>query len=491
MGSDDFVTFTPYRSTVDGVPVYWTDATTAQPTIALIFRVGLVDEQFGQRGVTHLVEHLALNDLRGALYSFNGRVASTTTVFTASGNAEDLVEFVRDLCRNLRNLPLQRIRHEIQVLATEAQKRPQVLDAQLLSIHCGYTQYGWMAMPELGLSKLSESDVAAWAAAMFTRDNLAVWIAGPLPKLLAFELPSGARVPVPEPIRIESLRPPVFVTRELGGVLLSALTEWSLPLRVGVLACQHRLHERLRFGEGLSYATLGDVHVLTKRTGHMVLGSDCVPMAAGQTTAALLEIVSAVAADGHRREDLQQGIAATRRAFSTDRAAPAILDQWANQELAGFEPETVGVMLDRMEATDGVAVAAAVTRALNDAVLVIPGGCEPKDQRFRQYLGPTVARLQGRTFHKQRRALLNFGPQVNYIAINQDGVTHVNEQGKSTTVLFNRCAGILKFEEGRRLLLGEDSQVLEFIPKEWPYGLEIGNLLDAAVPDERIIWCRS
>src|SRR6476620_3926655 len=103
MGNDDFLTFTPHRSLVDGVPVYWTDATTAPPTIALIFRVGFVYEAFGHRGVTHLVEHLALNGLRGAPYSFNGYVTSTTTVFTASGNAEDVVAFVRDLCRNLRN----------------------------------------------------------------------------------------------------------------------------------------------------------------------------------------------------------------------------------------------------------------------------------------------------------------------------------------------------------------------------------------------------
>ena len=491
MGSDDFVTFTPHRSLVDGVPVYWTDATTVQPTIALVFRVGLVDERFGQRGVTHLVEHLALNDLRGAPYVFNGRVAMSTTLFTASGNADDLVAFVRDLCRNLRSLPLRRIRQEAQVLATEAQKRPQVLESQLLSIHCGYTPYGWMAMPELGLSKLSEADVAAWAATMFTRDNLAVWIAGSSPESLTFDLPSGARVPVPEPIRIESLQLPVFVTRQFGGVALSALTEWSLPLKVGVLACQYRLHERLRFHEGLSYATVGDVNALTRQTGHMILGSDCVNSAADRTAVALLETVSAVAAEGHKSEDLCQAIGATRRAFSTDRAIPAILDQWVYQELAGFEPGTVGAMLDRIEATEPRAVAEAVTRVLDQAVLVIPVGCEPPDRRFRPYAGPTAPVLRGRTFHKQRRGFLNFGPQVNYIAVSQDGVTHVNEQGKPTTVFFDRCAGMLKFEEGKRLILGEDSQVLEFIPKEWPDGLEIGNLLDAAVPDERIIWCRA
>jgi zinc protease len=68
MGSDDLLTFTPHRSVVDGVPVYSHDASTALPSIALIFRVGFVDERFGQRGITHLVEHLALHNLRGASY---------------------------------------------------------------------------------------------------------------------------------------------------------------------------------------------------------------------------------------------------------------------------------------------------------------------------------------------------------------------------------------------------------------------------------------
>jgi hypothetical protein len=77
---------------------------------------------------------------------------------------------------------------------------------------------------------------------------------------------------------------------------------------------------------------------------------------------------------------------------------------------------------------------------------------------------------------------------VDYIAINQDGVTHVNEKGMATTVYFSRCAGMLKFEN-KRLLLGEDSQTIEFVATEWPDGNEIGNLMDASVPDEQIIWC--
>jgi hypothetical protein len=240
-------------------------------------------------------------------------------------------------------------------------------------------------------------------------------------------------------------------------------------LKVGALACRHRLHERLRFGEGLSYATVGDVDRLT--------------------TVALLETVSAIAADGHRPDDLRQAIATTRRAISSNLSVLEILTQWAYDELAGLEHATVGAMLDRIEAIEARDVAAAVARVISAAVLVVPCGCEPSDQRFRPYVGPTADVLRGRTFHKQRQTLLSFGPRVNYIAINQDGVTLVDGQGQPTTVYFNRCVGMLKFGDGERHLLGQDAQTIQFIRDEWPDRHEIGTLLDAAVPDEHIIWC--
>jgi hypothetical protein len=48
---------------------------------------------------------------------------------------------------------------------------------------------------------------------------------------------------------------------------------------------------------------------------------------------------------------------------------------------------------------------------------------------------------------------------------------------------------MLKFGDGERHLLGQDAQTIQFIRDEWPDGHEIGTLLDAAVPDEHIIWC--
>jgi len=161
----------PDRTLVDGGPVYWSSHV-GQPTIALLFRVGRVDEPFAQLGVSHAVEHLALNALRGAPYSFNGQVTSTTTMCTASGTAGELEAFARALCSSLPDLHVDKLRRERTVLATEAQARPRALASHLLSLHCGHTAHGRGTLPEFGLMRLRPADVAAWAAARFTRRNL-------------------------------------------------------------------------------------------------------------------------------------------------------------------------------------------------------------------------------------------------------------------------------------------------------------------------------
>ena len=73
--------------------------------------------------------------------------------------------------------------------------------------------------------------------------------------------------------------------------------------------------------------------------------------------------------------------------------------------------------------------------------------------------------------------------------IGVDGLSHVNTAGECTTLYFERCAGLLKYRDDRRVLLGEDGQSIDFNPTEWADGPEIGSRLDAAVPDDRIIRC--
>jgi hypothetical protein len=491
MTPEELLAFVPHRSVVDGVPVYASGFSTGPQTLALVFRVGVVDETLGRRGVTHLVEHLALQGLRGAPYPFNGMVRRAITVFAASGSPDELVAFATAVCHGLRNLPLDRLRQEVQVLTTESQRRAVPVADQMLSMHCGYARYGCTAMPELGLARLREADVASWAAATFTRENAAIWIMGSVPEGLAVNLPAGDRLEIPEPTQIASLGRSVWVPGPPGRVVLSALTDWSLALTAGAQACQHRLMDQLRFEKGISYAPVADVDRLTARIGHWIAASDCVATAADQATETILDIVSKIAGEGPHESDLAPGLAAARRFYSVPESIPTVLDQWTCGELCGSENKPMADVLHEVEALDTRAVAAAMTRVLDDSVLVVPQGCSPRVPGFHRYVRQSAAVVRGRTFWKQRRPLLRFGAPMNdtnYVAINKDAISLVNDNGEVTTLYFNSCAGLLKHPEGRRLLLGDDGVRLEFVPSEWPDGAEIASLLDAAMPDDRTIW---
>jgi zinc protease len=489
MTPEEVLTFTPRRTLIDEVPVYSCDVPTLPPTIGIVFRVGAVDESLGYRGVTHLVEHLALRDLRTAQYSFNAGVSPLRTTFTASGTTDDLAAFARGLCENLRNLPLGELRRERQVLGTESVGRRPTLAGHLMAIHCGHTPYGLMNMPEFGLARVSSDDVAAWAASRFTRDNVAVWVAGPVPDHLAFDLPRGTRVQTPEPAVVPAVTHPVHVPADIGGVALSAVTDWSLALEVAAVVCQARLTERLRFKEGISYHTVGTLNRYTSRTGHLMIVSDCVNGAAEQASQLLMEIVDGVAAHGHFEAETHRLLENTRRGCATLERLLAILDEWAFSEVTSVEPRTLAETMRAIAAIEACEVAQTMTRALERAVLVLPSDCAPPGQRFRPRVRETQRGVGGQTFWKERGALFSFGNRGGpSITIGADGVSHVNATGECTTVYFERCAGLLKYSEDRRVLLGEDGESIEFVATEWPDGREIAFRVDAAVPDDRIIW---
>src|SRR5215469_1023455 len=89
---------------IDGVPVFWSDV--GGPVSAgLLFRVGWSDEALSGRGLTHLVEHLALTHLGvDTPYVRNGFTEPATTRFVMSGTPEQAVEFLHGVCRALTDL---------------------------------------------------------------------------------------------------------------------------------------------------------------------------------------------------------------------------------------------------------------------------------------------------------------------------------------------------------------------------------------------------
>jgi predicted Zn-dependent peptidase len=468
-------------------PYIWSSHA-GQPTITFIFRVGQVDELFAHRGVSHAVEHLALNALHGAPYTFNGQVSSTTTVFTASGSPSELALFARALCNSLRNLQVDRLRRELSVLATEAQARPRSLRNHLVSLQCGYTPHGRGALPEFGLNRLRELDVAAWATTMFTRNNLTVWIAGEPPQQLAFDLPEGDRMPIPEAVLLPTMRMASCVTDSLNGVALSAVRPRALALQAIALALGERLRDRLRFREGISYTAIGNYEPLTTRTGHLLVMADCVAARAGEVVNVLVDILTDIATTGSIVEDLRPVLDGARRMYASPESLLPLLHGWAFGELLGDQPAPMASILREMARIDPDTIASTLSEALKEAMLVVPNGCSSTSAMFPLQRREPDRPVEGRRFRHRISGIFSLTPSRNCIVLGDAGVSRIDDHGKATTVLFAACAGLLKLSNGRRLLLGEDLQQLEIAPEDWRDGTDLVGSLDAAVPDDRIVW---
>ena len=82
------------RAEIAGVPAFVVPDGPRVPVVGLTFRVGRADETAATSGLSHLVEHLALPATTATPFDFNGTVDTLFTSLFASGDLDDLRDFV-------------------------------------------------------------------------------------------------------------------------------------------------------------------------------------------------------------------------------------------------------------------------------------------------------------------------------------------------------------------------------------------------------------
>ena len=105
-------------TTVNGIPVLWTDGP-APYTAALVVRAGAQDETLRTTGVGHLVEHLVMTGQPRTTLDVNASVDDVVTVFHATGDRDEVTEWLALVCDAVHDLPLDRIALETKVLEAE------------------------------------------------------------------------------------------------------------------------------------------------------------------------------------------------------------------------------------------------------------------------------------------------------------------------------------------------------------------------------------
>jgi hypothetical protein len=437
------------RESRDGLPVLWSPV--AGPAMAsLIFRAGFADETLATRGVTHLVEHLALFPLGRRAYEYNGRVEDAYTLFWARGTEDEVLGFLREVTASLAALPLDRLETEKRILLTEAAGRPMSdVESRLLALRFGPHGYGLATESELGLTWLGGDAVARWARERFTRGNAALWLSFAPPAELDLALPPGDRFPPPPAEPIPGLALPATIESGTGGVVLGGVGARSPELTVGLGAAVERTRESLRRDAGLSYDAWGSYLALDADAAHVSLGADCRDPEAPVVRDGLLRALHAIGEEGPTAAELELLEDLFLRGFLEPDRGLAWLDHQAREALLGGEPMEPAELAERRRAVTAQGAAEALRPVLDSLLVIVPVGT-PARNGDRPYASGVEEEVRGKRYSPTPR-WSEWGERTT-VVVGDAGVTLAGADGDAVTVHYDDCLAAIP-SLGRTLTL--------------------------------------
>jgi predicted Zn-dependent peptidase len=480
------------RAEIDNVPVIWADVP-GTFTAALIFRVGMADEVLASRGITHIVEHLAMHEVGEPPIEHNAFVDTSRTTFFASGSRDQVVAFMNRLCAVLSDLPLDRVATEREILIKEAEDSGGPI-GELLNVRYGACGHGLAGCRDFGLGWLDEHHVGRWAARWFTHGNAALVCTGPPPEALRLTLPGGERN-APARARPAPAELPAITPFEPGGVALGVAGSWSVDLAVSFRVLERRLRRRVRHDLGLSYHVESTADRLDEETWHRALFADCRDEKQDQLRDEVLDVVNTLAEQGPSAEELAHEREVANEMITDPAGAIGWLDSLALDELHGTDPVGPQEMLDQVEQVTTESARAALRDALRDAIVLVPEEIVHDEEGTAiGALGETPLRchevqplpaVSGRVL-KPTLASRAFGLRGATMTLAEVGLTLAFKDTEPTTVHFDRCAALATWENGDRLLVGEDGLSIPIRPSHWKSGEEVVRLLERQVAADRI-----
>ncbi|MCL2581821.1 MAG: hypothetical protein FWE35_05125 [Streptosporangiales bacterium] len=472
---------------IDGVPAFWQ----AEPggasrpgtyTAGLVFRTGMADETLATRGVTHLLEHLALYPLHvDAARHVNGQTGQLTTTFLTRGDAGEVAGFFKALCASLRNLPGDRIEKEKQVLRIEASERDSSILQPLLRHRYGAEGYGLAGFPELGLGAVDASGLEAWAARGFTRGNAALWITGGAPPAgLRLDLPDGERSPAPDaPVTIRST--PAYFNTNVAGPAFHGLVERSTAATVYATVLSGILTDELRYKQALTYTPEVSYTVRDGRYAHILAMAAGTRESVSVLTAEFLRILSRLRdqpADADKVREVTERLAA--QWDNPDPAAAASLVRRAAQnELLGYqsrEPEERRRELAALSPGDLHRVA---EEAFANGAFALP-------RRQKSFIAglPHIPWTRAEPVTGRDVPSADAPFVAIRLIVGAEGVS-VRQGTQSLTVRFADCAALMVRPDGARRLIGLDALEVPVEPTMWRLKPDEISRIDAAVPRDR------
>jgi len=471
----------PERTTVDGVPVFWVNVPGPLRAM-LMFRIGVIDETLPTRGITHLVEHLAMfvpTQTAATVNRMNARVELHRTRFMAAGSVDEIATFLGDLTSNLAALPLDRLEDEKKILRTEAANKTHGSAKNIWNFRFGARGPGVADYEEFGLRWLGHQPVADWAAANFTAGNAVLWLSGPPPLALRLNLPSGPRRVLP-PVEPLDFATPAIYQQGDRWVVLSMLGSRGIALAVGARVLDGRIRDRLRNQQALAYAANANYERLDARIAEVTAFADSLGHNAREAAEAMATVTRALAEDGPKSEELATALAERRRASEDPDSALGRLEVEAIEELDGLEPKTAEELDAEAEALTPTLVSEAFRSAIATSYLAVPINVEMSLAGFTPVPAGNGNRIKGTEMSAPPEA-----GHADLIDYSEVGISVTSPDQTVTGMKWEEVAVGLRWNDGRRTLIGSDGMGINVYPAKWRRPEPLVRQIEASVPADR------
>jgi hypothetical protein len=447
-------------SKLDGVTVLRADSMTGQCAAALMFRVGRFDETLPSAGITHLAEHLVYSGVPLPSYPFNASVDGRFTTFVMnSPDSTDVEGFVATVCQGLVDDRSALLEREARVLRTEAASRgPAGAVGACVVERYGATGPGLVGYEEYGLLKPDWAHIEDWRRRSFVASNAVLCIVGDMPAGLRVPLPDGAR-PEMEPLRPCELDLPAYLVAGHGGVGISLIADAG-PASGAALAILHsRLAQQLRHQRGLSYQVTSAVECLDPQVRHAWIAADALPDEIPMAAHVALAVLEELAADSATEQELADHVQQLRRACAAlDAPWQLLLSQARSHLLRGKIRDHAG-MLRRAAALTSRDIATAMAELRRQMIVVTPRSLPAVQGRMPRLRATPAAAVTGSRYPARGAA--------GSLIIGADGVSLQGAADLLATVRFDDLAGLLRWNDGTQMLVGNDGFRVRLAAGDW------------------------
>lgn len=417
-------------------------------TAGLVFRVGYADETLPTSGITALAVALALRSVERPGLDLAASVGPTVTEVRVSGSEERVRATLRGLADALTDLP---VRHR----GTEARAlRERTADVVALPPwRYGLRGYGLGPGQYVGLHRVTDDELRAWARTWFVGSNAVAWSTGESAPDLDLALPDGAGRGLPEP-PADVLAPHLPAEAPAGGnkVLWDAVVP-DVPA-LGVLAevARRAVFQNLRHDRGWTYDVYASVGVLDGRRATLQLAAGLRQETAAEATGEFLDTFGRLryAVD---ENELQAARAHLLMAFDEPHQDAMWLSDDAVRTLLGRPAVSPAQRRTAIEDVTEADVVALARQAWDSGLLVTPVGSGWAGTSFvTRGAGEPVV---GRAFERLDADAT--------IVVGDEGAT-LRDGRTRTTVRFDAAAALLTYPDGGRHLIGLDGARIPLEP---------------------------